>query len=161
MENQVKLPVTFVLALLAATAVRAADIPALKADHNEEVQQQLIKVERTWNEAFKNRDKEGLAAICSEDFLLTGEDGKVVDRKRFIAEATTRVKVTEYKVSEPIVRTYGDTGIVIGLWKGSVIDDDHSAEVAVRFTDTFVRRDNRWWAVASQMTRASDDAAAP
>ena len=158
---RMKFQITITFALLIATAARAADAPALKADHKQEVEQQLIKVEHTWNEAFKNREKEGLSSICSEDFLFTGEDGKVVDRKRFIVEATTRIKVTDYKVSEPIVRSYGDTGIVIGLWKGSVVVDEHNAEVAVRFTDTFVRRDNRWWAVASQMTRATEDGAAP
>lgn len=156
-----RLAMTLLAAMSLATCARAADTPPLKADHKQEVEQELIKVEHTWNEAFKNRDGAGLSAVCSEDFLFTGEDGKVVDRKRFIAEATTRIKVTEYKVSEPIVRSYGDTGIVIGLWKGTVVEDGHSADVAVRFTDTFVRRDNRWWAVASHMSRAGDDGAAP
>jgi len=152
-----KLPITCMLTLFIATAACAADAPILKADRKEEAEQQLIKVEHAWNEAFKNRDKNTLAAITSEDFLFTGEDGKVVDRKQFIAEATTRVKVTDYKVSEPVVRSYGDTGIVGGLWKGTVVVDDHSAGVSVRFTDTFVRRDNHWWAVASQMTRYTDN----
>ena len=147
--------------MIGAACASAADAPGLKADNKDEVVQQLIMAEHAWNEAFKNRDKVALSAFCSEDFMYTGEDGKVVDRKRFIAEATTRIKVTEYKVSEPIVRTYGDTGIVIGLWKGTVVVDDHSSSVAVRFTDTFVRRDNRWWAVASQMTHVSEEDVAP
>ncbi len=152
-----KLPITGMLTLFIATVACAADAPILKADHKEEAEQQLVKVEHAWNEAFKNRDKDALGAICSDDFLFTGEDGKVLDRKRFIAEATTHIKVTDYKVSEPIVRSYGDTGIVSGLWKGTVVVDEHSADASVRFTDTFVRRENRWWAVASHMTRCMEE----
>ncbi|HLJ57879.1 MAG TPA: nuclear transport factor 2 family protein [Chthonomonadaceae bacterium] len=144
------------LCALTFAAAAAADAPGLKADRKDDVDQQLMKVEHAWNEALKSRDRAAFAAICSEDFVFTGEDGKVLDLKRFVDEATTKVKILDYKVTEPLVRSYGDTGVVSALWKGSVEVDGQHADAALRFTDTFVRRNGRWWAVASHMSRESE-----
>jgi ketosteroid isomerase-like protein len=142
-----------VLTLVVTTLARTADEAVLKADHKEAVEQQLVKVERNWNEAMKNRDKPALSALCAEDYLYTGDDGKTINRAFYISEVTTHVKVIRYTLSSVSARSYGDTGIVHGEWDGTVEADGQSAEIKLRFTDTFVRRDNRWWAVASQSTR--------
>ena len=160
MRDNTKTWLTCMIAVTLAGTACAADAPILRADHKVEVERELVKVEHTWNEAFKDRDKAGLSAICGEDFLFTGEDRKLADRTKFIAEATTHLKVMSYAVSDVTARFYGDTGILNALWKGTVIEDDHRSEVTVRFTDTFVRRDGRWWAVASQMSRAAEAGAA-
>ena len=149
-----------VLTLLAATFARAADEPILKSDHKEAIEQALVKVERNWYEATKNRDKAALSALCSEDFQYTDEDGKPTDRTHYIGEIMTNVKISAYTMSAVSARSYGDTGIVQGRWDGTVEVDGHNAELKLQFTDTFVRRDNRWWAVASQATRIGDDRAA-
>ncbi len=133
----------------------------MRSDHAAEIEQQLIKVERTWNEAFKERDKSALERLCSEDFIYTGEDGKTQDRRRYIGESTTRIQVSAYKLGDIAAKIYGDTGIVTGEWKGTIIVDGHASEAALRFTDTFVRRDGHWWAVASQSTRIAEDEPAP
>ena len=152
----IKSALFLLITVFATTLSRAADVPILKADHKEDVEQQLIKVEHVWNEAFKDRDKAALSALCSEDFLFTGDDGKLVDRRRYIGDAATLVKVSKYTMTDVTARSYGDTGVVNGQWSGTVEVDGHSAEITLRFTDTFVRRENRWWAVASHMTRVSE-----
>lgn len=155
-----KLPLVLLAALFITATASAADVPALRADHTETVEKELVKVEHNWNEAFKNRDKAALQAICGQDFLLTNDDGTVIGRTTFIGDALTKLKVVNYTVSEVTAHSYGDTGIVTGLWKGTISVDDHLTEATERFTDTFVRRDNHWWAVAGQMTRVTQDGAA-
>jgi ketosteroid isomerase-like protein len=51
------------------------------------------------------------------------------------------------------VRSYGDTGIVMGrltikaTWEGSDVGGEYA------FTDTFVKQGGKWRTVASQVTR--------
>jgi len=144
------------LILISSTLAQAADDVNLKADRKEAVDQQLLKVERDWNEAMKNRNRAALATLCSEDYVYTGDDGKTVSRAFYLSEITGHVKVTKYSLTGVTARTYGDTGIVYGEWDGTVEVDGESAEIKLKFTDTFVHRDNRWWAVASQSTRIQD-----
>ena len=53
------------------------------------------------------------------------------------------------------VRVYGDTAIVFGLEteKSTIHGKDMSGQH--RFTDVFVKRDGRWQAVASHLSRVS------
>ena len=155
-EKIVKTALTCLIALTMAGAACAADTPMLKADNKDESVQQLIKAEHAMNEAFKARDRETLGAVLSEDYLFTGEDGKALGKQKFIGEAAG-IKVVSYTMSELVGHTYGDTGILNGQWKGRIAVDQREEELTLRFTDTFVRRDGRWWAVAGHMTRIGGD----
>ncbi len=149
----------YVLLGCAATLATAADVPTLKADHKPDAAAQLMKVERDLNEAFKARDKNALMALCSEDFVFTDDDGKISGKTQFLRDATSNIQVVSYKLSDLVVHVYGDTGIITGKWSGTIKTEDAESKTALRFTDTFVRRDERWWEVASQLTRlAQNDA---
>jgi ketosteroid isomerase-like protein len=141
------------LVLSAGAISGAADAPGLRADRKPDTERQLVKTEQNWNEAFMNRNKTALASLCADDFQVTDDDGKVEDKARYIEDATRHVKVVTYTLSNMTARAYGETGIVMGQWTGTVAADDGNTELTFRFTDTFVRREGRWWAVASQMTR--------
>ena len=152
---------TLLALLTMSTAIcGAADAPPLKADHKEAVERQLIKLEHDWNEAMKNRDQAALSALCAQDFTFTGDDGKLMDRRLYLGEIMTRLKVTTYKESDVTARSYGDTGVTNGQWTGTILVDGHASELTVRFTDTFVLRDSKWWAVASHMSRVQEEGAA-
>ena len=47
------------------------------------------------------------------------------------------------------VRVYGDAAIVTGRTHGLGCLQGESYDVVIRFTDTFVRRDRQWQAIAS------------
>jgi len=48
-----------------------------------------------------------------------------------------------------VVQLFGDTAVVTGRTHGTGDFAGVSYDVVIRFTDTFVRRENRWQAVAS------------
>jgi len=133
------------LIICAVTLAGAADISILKSDRKPDVEQQLLKIEHDWNEAFKARDKSALSALCAEDFVATDDEGLTSDKPVFIEDATKHVKVLSYSMSNLAAHAYGDTGIVTGRWKGKVLVAGEETEFTAAFTDTFVRRDGRWW----------------
>ena len=149
----------FTIALVAGMSAvsGAAEAPGLKADRKPDTERRLVKFEQDWNEAFKNRDKTALASLCADDFQVTDDEGKVEDKAHYMEDAARHVKIVTYALSSMTARAYGDTGVVLGQWTGTVAAEEGNVELTFRFTDTFVRREGRWRAVASQMTRVPTD----
>jgi peptidylprolyl isomerase len=115
--------------------------------------QTLKSLERQWAEAFKDRDRQALGRLLANDFIYTDDEGQVSNKSQYIDGVTKLMKVDSYKIDEMTTRVYGDTGIVAGRWTGKFTVDGRDAGGAFRFTDTFVKRQGRWQALASQNTR--------
>jgi peptidylprolyl isomerase len=116
-------------------------------------EQSLINVELQWAEAFKNRDKGALNAMLDQHFMFTDDEGQVINKDRYIDAVIRAIKVESYKLDDLKARVFGDTGVVTGLWTGTMIVAGKDASGAFRFTDTFVKRLGRWRVIASQDTR--------
>ena len=150
----------YLLLVCISALATAADVSMLKADRKPETSTQLLKVERDLNEAFKAQDKNTLASLCSDDCVFTDDEGKMTNKTEFVKSVDSGPKVVSYILSDLSVHIYGDTGILTGQWSGTVKTNNEETKAALRFTDTFVRRNERWYAVASHMTRLAQDAAA-
>jgi FKBP-type peptidyl-prolyl cis-trans isomerase len=117
--------------------------------------QTLKDLEHQWMEAFKNRDEQTLNRILANDFIFTDDGGKVYDKSQYIDAATRSIKVESYTFDDITTRVSGDTAIVAGRCTGKRSIDGKNASGTFRFTKTFVRRQGRWQALASQDTRIS------
>jgi uncharacterized protein (TIGR03067 family) len=114
----------------------------------------LKKLEQQWVEAYVKRDTAFLERLLPEDYAITYPDGSVLNKKREIADIKSgAVALTELKIGEMLVRTYGDAAVITGqaAIKGKVNGQDVSGDY--RFTDTWVKRGEHWQPVASQLTR--------
>ena len=62
---------------------------------------------------------------------------------------------TDFKIDDLKVRFYGDTGIVAG--QGSIKAHTKTQDLSGKYvwTDTFVKQNGEWKAVASQVTRVA------
>ena len=120
---------------------------------SEAVSAALQSQERAWAEAFKNRDRSVLSEVLADDFVFTDDEGNLYDKAKYIAAVMDVIQVTSYTVDDMTVRVYGDSGVVVGRWMGTMSIDGKDASGAFRFTDILVRRDGRWQVVASQDTR--------
>lgn len=138
---------------LTITALAFGQSTGLKADQNSKEEQVVIKLEREWNEAYKNQDKTALERILGDDFILTDEAGQLSGKAQYIVSATQNLKVESYTLDDITVKLYGDTAILIGRWTGTVTDKGKDISGTIRFTDTFVNRRGRWVCIATQETR--------
>jgi FKBP-type peptidyl-prolyl cis-trans isomerase FkpA len=117
------------------------------------IEQALRDLERQWNEAFKNRDKDALDRILDDQFIFTDDDGQISNKTQYIDSVMQAIKVESYKLDDLTVRVYGDACVVAGRWTGKFTVDGKNASGEFRYTDTFVRRMGGWRVVASQDTR--------
>jgi len=111
---------------------------------------QLIALERLWNEAQVSRDANALAGMIGDKFVNTEWDGEVTERGKFLADiADPRFKVNSLNIQDVKVILYKDTAVVAGIYhtKGTYMGKPY--EHTGRFTDTWVLQDARWQCVAS------------
>src|SRR2546430_1825027 len=80
-------------------------------------------------------------------------DGRIVNKEEDVKSyESDDVTFTEFNIGDLQVRFYGDTAIVVaqGSLKAHAKNQDLSGKYV--WTDTFVKQDGEWKAVASQVT---------
>lgn len=116
----------------------------------EEVEKNLIALERKWMEALKLRDASVLSQIVSDDFAFVSPRlaGAVRDRARYFDHALRDMSLTSYNFDELTVRLYGRTAVVSGQLRQSatVAGEDWTGNYFV--TDVWVSRDGVWRVVS-------------
>ena len=138
------LPLAALLIVLAVPAVAQRT----NAEH------EVLQVELAWNHALEQGDVAALDRIWAEEFLNTSFDGTVTTKKEDLAViASGDLVYQSSKVRDLIIRVYGKSAVVTGHWTavGQFRGVDVSGEF--RYTDVYVKREGRWQAVASQITR--------
>ena len=136
-------PVVLGLALGAAPGLRAA--PA----GDEAVIRQLND---DYIRSFLKCDVARYRELLAEDFHCVLYDGRLIDKAEFLRQSAVPPNVKNFALTEVSVRVYGDTAVVNGLV--SYQRPDGSSALS-RYTDTYARVNNRWYAVAAQLTRVA------
>lgn len=139
-----------VLASLWTVSAFASQPPAVS------VEEELIALERGWNEAFYARDVEFLDSILADDFIVTYDDGARGDKARELGLAESfNQRVISATQEDFTVQVYDDAAVVWFTLRVVGIRRGQEAEIVLRYTDVWVMRDGRWQCVASQSTRVN------
>ena len=118
------------------------------------VEDQIKKLEHDWAQATI---KEGAAAADryeADDIISTDPTGRVTDKAQDKKDLSSGdLKFQSMELSDLKVRAYGNTAVAAGAntLKGTYKEQDISG--TYRFTDTWVKRNGKWQAVASQGTK--------
>jgi ketosteroid isomerase-like protein len=79
-------------------------------------------------------------------------DGKLLNKAEDIQSMTGDVVLTASKVDDLKVRIFGDTAVAVGVSSVKGRDKKNDISGQYRWTDTFVKQNGGWRAVASQVT---------
>jgi len=140
-----------VLALVAIIYLLVAPVAWAQGGN---VEQEIKKLEHDWAQAVV---KSGAAAVDqyeADDIVSTDPSGRVTDKAQDKKDLSSGdLKVQSLELSDLKVRVYGNTAVATGLatLKGTYKGQDMSGNY--RYTDTWVRRNGKWQAVASQATK--------
>jgi len=119
--------------------------------------EEVTRLNRRWMEAYVRRDTAFLEQYLPDDYVSTFPDGTVLDKQGEIESLKSGdIALTEMTPSEMNVRTYDGAAVITGrsTIKANVKGEMVSGEY--RFTDVWIKQDNRWLAVASQVTRIAE-----
>jgi len=118
------------------------------------MQQELPKVEKEFAQAITNNDAEAVNGFLADDWVIVDPDGGMIDKERFLEIIRSGALSHELmESSDSRVRLYGSTAVVTGLTttKGKFMGQDFTS--CERATDVFVKQDDRWLCVLTQLTR--------
>lgn len=139
--------------VLAATFVVTTSASQAPVESDQQI---LIKLERSWNEAFYQKDIAFIQTILADEFIATYEDGSRGDKARELALAAEFNQQVESAVQDDFtVKVYRDAAVVWFTLRIVGIRQGQRAELTLRYTDVWVMRDGRWQCVSTQSTRVT------
>ena len=119
-----------------------------------EMEEELLKVEKEFEQAIVSNDLEGIGRIVADDWIIIDPNGDIIDRTRFFEVIKSGALTHDMMESEDFrVRVYGDSAVVTGITrtKGKFMGQGFSTQE--RATDVFVKREGRWQCVLTHLTR--------
>ena len=119
--------------------------------------EEVTRLNLRWMESYVGRDTAFLEQYLADDYVSTFPDGTVLDKQGEIESLKSGdIALTEMTPSEMNVRTYDGAAVITGrsTIKANVKGKKVSGEY--RFTDVWIKQDNHWRAVASQVTRIAE-----
>ena len=125
-------------------------------DTSDTLAEEAKRPNRQWMESYVRRDAAFLEQHLAEDYVSTFPDGTVLDKKGEIESLKSGdIALTEMTPREMNVRMYGQAAVITGrsTIKAMVKGQEVSGEY--RFTDVWVKLNEQWLAVASQVTRVA------
>lgn len=125
------------------------------AGHDMDDYMMLGYLENDWNNAGIKKDKSWFEKYYADDYSsVSSRDGKLYNKKEDIASLNDPGGDDWAEISEMDIRIDGDKAIVTGVNHVKGKDDKGVAyDRRIRFTDTWIKRDGRWQAWATQGTR--------
>jgi ketosteroid isomerase-like protein len=118
------------------------------------MQEELLKLENDFARAVTNNDVDAVDGFLADDWIIVDPDGGIIDKARFLGVIKSGALSHEMMESADLrVRLYGNTAVVTGLTttKGKFMRQDFTT--CERATDIFVKQNDRWQCVLTQLTR--------
>ena len=116
--------------------------------------EELLKWESEFARAITNNDVNAVDGFLADDWIIVDPDGGIIDKVRFLGIIKSGALSHEMMESADLrVRLYGNTAVVTGLTttKGKFMGQDFTS--CERATDIFVKQNDRWQCVFTQLTR--------
>jgi ketosteroid isomerase-like protein len=118
--------------------------------------QQLIKLENEWADAWVKRDVAFFDRIIADDYTWTSPEGIVWTKAQDLALVKSgEAVITSWVLAEMKVRVYGDVAVVTGR---STVKETYKGEDVsgqYRWTHTWVKRAGRWQCVAGHSSETA------
>ncbi len=118
------------------------------------IEQEVLALEHAWAAAYVNADLEALDRLEAEEWICTTAKGEIYRKADDIREVGNgSFKATAFEMSDLTVQVYGDTVVITGRQTEKATYKGKDASAVYRITDVWLRRDGRWQAIASHLSR--------
>ena len=137
--------------VLIAVMLSFANVNA-QSDRQSRVEQELVAMVRTWDDAFVKGDTAVLGRLLADEFAFVGGQKKA----EYLASFKTRpTDLIQSAVSTDIqVQVYGDTAVLVGL--DTISGKNQSGPYLSKwlYMDVWIKRDARWQCVKTYSSAA-------
>ena len=115
--------------------------------------EEILAAEEEWSQAHLTTDKKTLERLMHADYTIIKPDGMVWDKETALESYVPGKRDwNEAESSEQVIRIYGHTAIVIGLWKAKGTNNGEPFDYVARYTSLWVKENNILRMVSDQST---------
>ena len=148
--------------LLAATALSLVCAPqaqqSMKAESNEEIQKQILAVDKERYEAMEKRDMAALDRLHADGLVFINTKGRMLNKAEYLEEVRSgNLKFLSVDIDDYHWGFYGDTVIMNGRAKSTVEYHGVVNKRPRRFTSVFIKLQGQWRLAAHQATIIADE----
>jgi ketosteroid isomerase-like protein len=122
---------------------------------SEDVEKKIVQLERDWGDALAKRDLVALDRILGDDHSVITKDGSVLTKAQELAKHSESADAL-FDLEPMKVRIFGDAAVVTGGHREKSQYNGRDTSGHYRWMDVFVKRNGRWQAVASELTRVEE-----
>ena len=113
----------------------------------------ILGLEKAWNLALEQKDVKALNMLLANTMVSVDIDGSVSSKTEFLAS----IKAPDYQPSQAIteqtsVQVYGDSAVVVGIFRVKGTDKGKPFVHRERFVDTWIKNKDAWQCVATTST---------
>ncbi len=129
----------------------AKSSPAPAATPNKQaLTDELVKLEKEITEAALNGDITLLARSTTDDFELTGVDGKVQNKNEALADVKKEKNIRAFSITDADLLSFSEDSAVLRYNQNITLKTGQSGRA--RVTDSFVKKDGKWMVKSEQQT---------
>lgn len=114
------------------------------------VRSELLGLVNDMVEASRNGDITFLAQNTTDDFEITGVDGKVQSKNKALADVKEEKSIRSWAITDPELVSLGNDSAVLRYTLNVTLKTGQSGRA--RITDSFVRSNGRWMLKSEQET---------
>jgi ketosteroid isomerase-like protein len=120
---------------------------------------ELKAIEEKWLDAYMKSDPSFIKNLEAEDYSIIEPDGAVSTKAQDVKSVTDKTFIMKSAtMSDFKCRMLGDNNAVVTcMLKMSGTEDGQEFSGDYRGTDVFEKKDGKWMAVASQLTKVASD----
>ncbi len=146
--------------ILLFPSIMFAQARAVAFSSDSRLAKDIKKMDTQWIiEAYSTRDLSDFDRIVADDFLITGANGKVLNKAEKRASVAADYTATwspgaVFKIDEPSarVRIFDKTAVSTGFIIENYMWKEYKINGHVHFTNVYLKRNGRWQVVASHFT---------
>lgn len=145
--------VIHVLAIVIALniALCAAGQSGPQSDRQSDEGKHVLALDNSWNRALETNDTRALDLLLADSFVSIDIDGSIQTKSEFLdsLKAPGYEPPTQSVTEQSKVEVYGDSAIVVGVFRTQSGRKSRSVTRRERFLDTWVNINHTWKCVAS------------
>jgi len=113
----------------------------------------VLALEKAWNLALEEKNTKALDMLLANTMVSIDIDGSVSSRSEFLAS----IKSSDYQPSQAVteqstVQVYGDTAVVVGIFRVKGTEKGKPYVHRERFVDTWIKINGTWQCVVTTST---------
>lgn len=119
--------------------------------------EEILRLEKAWNDAHLQGDADTLATIWADDMVVIVPKMPVMTKPQLIAFVRSgRMIFHKYETSEVKLSLYGEAAVVTGRLVRERMINNNDVTDDWRFTKVYIRRNDKWQVVSWQASESPE-----